>query len=310
MAVLYRLGGDLSICGVVRLVGGRHRLPCPDGARRLAAMYRLLATDIDDTILAPDGSLPEANHRALQALHARGITVVLSSGRATVSMRPVAARIIDLADDEYLISYNGGRVVTALSDTEIYRKALDHAIVSEIAQYCREHELLVHGYSDTGFLAQHSGASHGAESVRYAEGTRMVWEPVDDLAAALPDGSIKLLIIERDRDLEPHREALNAMAQGRYVAMYSKPEYLEIVAAGVSKGDALTMLAARLGISMSETLAVGDSLNDREMVMAAGLGVAVANARAELKAVADVVLERSAADGAIAELAERFFPEA
>jgi hydroxymethylpyrimidine pyrophosphatase-like HAD family hydrolase len=61
---------------------------------------------------------------------------------------------------------------------------------------------------------------------------------------------------------------------------------------------------------MSETLAVGDSLNDREMVMAAGLGVAVANARAELKAVADVVLERSAADGAIAELAERFFPEA
>lgn len=272
-------------------------------------MYRLLACDIDDTILAPDGSIPEANHRALERLHARGIAVVFSSGRATVSLRGIATRIIEPADDEYLISFNGARITSVLSGTVLSEQLLMPPVIETVLRYCREHQLLVHGFPGGRFLAERSNEDNLERSRRYAAGTRMDWELVPDLAAAMPGGSAKLLIIGDPDELPTHRERLLALAGPRVDITTSKPVFLELVPQGVSKGAALTRLAAHLGIAIEETVAVGDSLNDAEMIRTAGRGVAVANARDELKAIADVVLDRRAEDGAIAELAERFFPE-
>jgi hypothetical protein len=92
--------------------------------------------------------------------------------------------------------------------------------------------------------------------------------------------------------------------------MFSKPRYLEVVPTGVGKGEALVELARLLGIPVSETIAIGDSLNDLSMIQMAGTGVAVANARAEVKAVAEFVTHRSASEGAVAEVCDRFFSSA
>lgn len=271
-------------------------------------MYRLLATDIDDTILAPDGSLPEANHAALQELHRRGIAVVFSSGRATASLRRVAVGIIEPADDEYLISFNGARVSSVLSGNILLEHILDAETIRDVTAYTRRHRLLVHGYGAEDFFAEHTADYHAARSEQYSDDTAMVWRAVDDMATALPSGSPKLLVINNDHTaLEGHRAALQEIARGRFDVTFSKPQYLEIVPPGVSKGTALAALASHLGIPIEETVAVGDSLNDIEMIEAAGLGVAVANARDQLKGAADVVLAKSAEEGAIAELVERFF---
>lgn len=271
-------------------------------------MYRLLASDIDDTILAPDGSIPAANHRALEELHARGIAVVFSSGRATVSLRGVATRIIAPADDEYLISYNGARITSVLSGNVLFEQLLDAEAIDTVARYGREHDLLVLGYPGERFLAERTTDANLRRCETYGVGTGMEWELVDDLAAAMPAGSAKLLMVADHDGLVEHQTQLRNLIGSRVDIAFSKPIYLEIVARGVSKGSALTRLADHLGIPIAETVAVGDSLNDAEMIRTAGLGVAVANARDELKQIADVVLERSAEDGAIAELAERFFP--
>lgn len=266
-------------------------------------MYRLLAADIDDTILAEDGSLPETNRRALEALHSRGIPVVFSSGRATVSIRAMAKRIVTLADDEYIISFNGARVVTALSDTVLYEQLLPQKAIAEVAAYAREQGLLVHGYGPERFLAE----LRDPRSEQYARDTAMEYDVVQSLPEALPEGTAKLLIIGDHEELVRHKGELERLSNGRWSVTFSKPHYLEVVSPGVDKGAALRRLANRLDIPIAETLAVGDSLNDQQMLEAAGLGVAVANAREELKAIADVVLERSAAEGAMEELVERFF---
>jgi Cof subfamily protein (haloacid dehalogenase superfamily) len=268
-------------------------------------MYRLLATDIDDTILAGDGSLPEANHQALERLHRRGIPVVFSSGRATVSVRDMARRILPLADDEYLIAFNGARVVTAQSEQVLFERSLPPEVVTAVADYAGHHGLLLHGYDAERFLANRNDP----RCDEYARDTQMSYRVVSDMSAALPEGSAKLLIIDDHEVLQRHKSALDGMASGRWVTTFSKPHYLEIISPGVDKGRALTRLAEQLRIPIAETVAVGDSLNDREMLAAAGLGVAVANARAELKEVADVTLERTATEGAIEELVERYFPE-
>ena len=267
-------------------------------------MYRLLATDIDDTILAPDGSLPEANRHALENLHRRGIAVVFSSGRATFSVREVAGRIITLADDEYIIGFNGARVVTAQSDRVLFQQLLPAEMLREVASYAREHDLLVQGYDSEEFIVE----KDDPRCEDYSEDTGMEYRVVESIADALPGGSAKLLIIDEHENLLGHQKALEKLADGRWDVTFSKPHYLEIVSPGISKGEALRRLAEHLGVPIEETLAVGDSLNDRQMLEAAGLGVAVRNAREELKAIADVVLERTAQEGAIEELAERFFP--
>ena len=297
-------------------------------------MYRLLATDIDDTLLGPDGSLPEVNRTVLRRLHVAGVAIVFSSGRADVSIRAVAAGIVPPDDTDYLISFNGSRVVTADTRRVIHQTVLTREMVTTIVSYARAHRLYIQAYADDEFLVEEENVHTRA----YAAATGMAYRVVPDLVEAA-SASPKLLILDHHEVLLPHREALSRLGAGDgggiraaggaviapardgretagavssdagFIAMFSKPRYLEIVRMGVSKGAALTALAARLGIPMEETIALGDSTNDIEMIEAAGLGVAVANARAELKERADVVLETDAADGVMAEVERRFFGE-
>ncbi|WP_018527728.1 Cof-type HAD-IIB family hydrolase [Alkalispirochaeta alkalica] len=266
-------------------------------------MYRLIATDIDDTLLAPDGSFPEVNRRALALLHRQGVAVVLSSGRATVSMRPFARQIGPADDTEYLISFNGARVSTVQSDTLLFEHLISREAVEIVMDYARREDLLVHGYRDEAFLTEQDHP----RSARYARDTGMECLPTPDMVADLPRGTPKLLVIGDPRELPHHRDELMKRAGGLFEGVFSKPEYLEIMAPGVSKGAALGELARHLEIPLEETIALGDSLNDLEMIATAGVGIAVANAREELKGVADLVLNQTAAQGAVAEVARRFW---
>lgn len=270
-------------------------------------MYRLIACDIDDTILDERGALPDSNRDALRRLHNRGVAVVLSTGRATLSARGVAEKIYPLTEDTYLLSFNGARVVTAASDTIVYEQLLRREVIADIASYARRENLVLHGFNSHAFLSEARGEPTDELSRRYGRGVAMERIVVDDLAEALPEGTPKLLIIGDHQDLLRHQPRIEEIGSGRLVTTFSKPHFFEILHPAVNKGIGLRHLAGHLGISMDETIAVGDNLNDLELLDTAGLGIAVANAHDRLKAVADVVLSRSAGDGAIEEIEERFF---
>lgn len=265
-------------------------------------MYRLLATDIDDTLLALDGSLPEVNRAALRRLHEKGVAIVFCSGRADVSIRAIASSILPLADDDYLISFNGARVVTADTRRVVTRQYIPPSSVALINSYARSQGLYLQGYLGDEFIVENKTAA----TEPYAEATKTTFRVVGDLASALPDGSPKLLVIGDHDRLAAHREKLLEL-DGALRIVFSKPHYLEIVAAGVNKGGALRRLIGQLGIQVDETVAVGDAANDADMLRAAGLGLAVANARPEAREAAAVVLETHADDGAMEEVARRFF---
>lgn len=275
-------------------------------------MYRLLATDIDDTILCADGSLPEANRAALAHLHARGIPVVFSSGRADVSTRAVAQRILTPLDGDHIIAFNGARVVRSVDGRVIREHVLSDTAVAQVDEYARKHRLVLQAYIGDAFIADRDTP----ESQAYSRSTAMTFRVVPSLPAAAHVGTPKLLLIGDPTDLANHRRALAQLAGElahddtgvAFELTVSKPNYLEVLPAGVSKGSALVELCETLGIPILQTVAAGDSLNDISMLKAAGLGVAVANAREEVKAAADVVLDRTVDDGAIGELVERFFP--
>ncbi|TFH05999.1 MAG: HAD family phosphatase [Spirochaetales bacterium] len=269
-------------------------------------MFQLLATDIDGTLLAPDGSLPPANRDALRRLHQAGVTIVFCSGRSDASIRGIASRILEPADDEYYIAFNGARTVTADTRTLISSRYVTPSAVRRVVEYSRDHGLYLQGYVEDAFLTEVKTEF----TDRYAEATQTDYQVVADLADVMPQGSPKLLLVGAHEVLVPHRDALLSMGQGAdgFSAMFSKPHYLEIVASGVDKGDALTRLAERLGIPREATFAVGDGDNDVEMIQAAGTGIAVNGSSSRAIAAADVVLNSSSEDGVMTEILERFAP--
>lgn len=268
-------------------------------------MYRLLALDLDDTLLGPDGSIPEANRSAVKAIHRAGIPVVICSGRAPVSIRKVAEQIFPLDDEIYFVSFNGARIATASSDKVMYQAYLEPPEIRGVLSLSRTFDATTNGYHGDEFLVERDGP----RARRYAEATNMRYRVVPDLAEALPEGSPKLLVLTSTEEIDRYQRVLDEAADGRWRTTRSKPTYIEVVKTGADKGTALLHLAESLRVPAGEICAVGDSLNDREMVVAAGMGVAVANAREELKAVSQYVTTKTATEGALEEVMTRFFPE-
>ncbi len=236
-------------------------------------------------------------------LHERGIEVVLSSGRSTVSMVQVARHLFGTDAPRYMISFNGAHLVDTLSDTLLYEDGLPQATIRELAEYGRSFHLDFQVFDEHRFIIERESDWSRA----YAVITSMECLIVSDVAEARPGGSPKFLFTGNHDTLVEHEATLMERAQNRYRVTFSKPHLLEILPAEASKGAALLHLANHLDIPLSAVVAAGDGPNDIEMIQTAGVGVAVANAHPSLKSVADYVTKRNAGDGAAEEIVNRYF---
>ncbi len=268
-------------------------------------MFRMLACDIDHTILPPGGSVSAEDIATFRELQARGVTVVLASGRATASTRAIMESIFNSERPEYLISYNGARIDSLPDEETLFASNLAPDLVREIGAWCRKNGVTLQGYAGREILVESEN-----EYVRpYSIASGMKYRVVPEIAEAVTPagGTPKLVCHDRRERLPHHIETLRKLARQRWAVVTSIPYFVELLAPGTNKGSALRRLANYLGYSTDEVIAFGDNLNDMEMIRDAGTGVAVANAVPELKEIADWVTTRSARESALTEVAERFF---
>lgn len=264
---------------------------------------RLIALDVDGTLLDDRKKLPPENRAALQEVVNRGVKVVIASGRMLTSIEPIE-RALEI--DCGIIAYNGGKVVSARADG---RRCLDHRpvaaeVAAELIRFSREEDHLLNFYHEDVLYAEDSPRRRELMAI-YAGRTTAAYHitDLDRLEGAAPT---KLILLaepaERDRlYLRFQRELA-----GRASVAKSEPEYMEVMAIGVDKGAALPVLARHYGVDLSEVLAMGDADNDRQLLAEAGLGVAVANAAADIRAGARRVTTRTNGQGAVAEAVERW----
>lgn len=270
-------------------------------------MYRLVASDMDETFLGTDHEVPEANIEAIRGLRELGCLFVPASGRAYGSvMASLHAVPPELLEGSYLISYNGGCLNRIGDEKPLSFHTLPHEKAEALYRYG----------IDLGCVSMHvyevSGKVWGwklqPEEVDYLAG-HMDYEPTDaatldflaDVPIAkmlycIPDGTDRLRAIEQEMPPELRAGTSTTFSSGRY---------LEFNPEGVDKGAGLRKLAELLDIDLSETIAVGDAANDASMVEAAGTGVCVANARDGLDEAADYQATATNDDGVIAEILEK-----
>jgi hydroxymethylpyrimidine pyrophosphatase-like HAD family hydrolase len=263
--------------------------------------YRLVVLDVDGTILTPGGALTPRILEAARAARARGVILALATARRWTGAAPVASA---LGSASALITYDGAQRRAfpggAIEVAEPLAKAVARAAawrmvasgLRAVAQYSPK--------SGERMTASEEAPTGGwMEPYLDAFAHQVRYEPVASLLRGRPAplrlvsfGPLELLraLVDDMADLPAGRQILPSGSYGQ--------AELTLFAPGVSKGAALTRLAADLGVSLSETLAIGDGVNDISMLRAAGLGVAMGQAPPAVRAAADAVTASNMEDGA------------
>ncbi len=248
---------------------------------------RLVATDLDGTLLRSDGRLGPASRAVLAALDERGVPVVLVTARPLRWMGglwPVVGR------HGVAIVSNGALTWDVAAARPIATRAFDPAVGRAVV------ERVVAAAPGAGIGVERvSGLVHDAAYTEVDDPP--VGRLVRDREELWDEPGLKLLVQDPAADPDRLREAVTAAAGDQAVATWTMPGLVEVSAAGVTKGAALAAVAEDLGVAAADAVAFGDMPNDVPMLAWAGRGYAVAGAHADLRAVADGVVGAADDDG-------------
>lgn len=256
------------------------------------AEIKLVAVDLDDTLLTRDFQLADHVREAVAAARDSGVLFTISTGRMYSSAVPFARKLeIDLP----LITYQGALVKNSFSGEVLLDLPLPLQYAREIIAHIHPLGYHINGYLDDRLLVERDTP----EGRRYAGIAGVEAHVVGDLLDYLDRDPTKVLVIADEPRLDKLLAELTPVYGGKIHMVKSKPHFLEFSHLNANKGHALAFLAAYFGVRREEIMAVGDSYNDLEMLEYAGLGVVVANARDDVKAKADYVASLPNGDGVV-----------
>ena len=258
----------------------------------------LIAFDLDDTLLRDDGTISERTLHDLHRLAKEGIVTVIATGRMYATAKPYADLLA--LPDMPLILFSGA-LIQKISGEKLYEKTLSPELTAQINKEAFRHGWTAQTYiNDTLYVRE---KNEFVES--YERHTGICAVETGTIGKIPQQGADKILIHGRVDELPAVRECLRKVTGQEAELLFSRPEYLEIMAAGTSKGRALEVVCRYYKIDVSRAMAFGNGQNDTEMLKKAGFSVAVANSADEVKKAADFVTESNNEDG-VAVALERF----
>lgn len=255
--------------------------------------YKMIILDLDDTLLSNDGTISEANKKALIEAQQKGIKVVLASGRPTFAINQVAIALELKKYGGYILSYNGSRIIDCKTEEILYEIDITKEQLTELYNEAIKHECFIHTYVDDKILTAHDNPYTYIES----EITGMPINLCSDFVASLPNRCVKAIMLQQPNHLKEVEQMLKPKMKDKMTMTITKPFFLEFMNKEVDKSKSIIRLCQILNINIKDTIAVGDSYNDISMIETAGLGVAMGNAIDEVKNVADFITDTNENDG-------------
>ena len=285
----------------------------------MAEFPRIIALDLDGTLLDSQKRLSEANRSALERMARRGAFVVPTTGRF-FRMMPEPVR--DLPFVRYAITCNGAEVYDRKTDSAICRDEIPLETALGIMEMLDGYDAIYDCYRNGwGVMtaALQAKAEEYAPDEHYLRMVKEFRRPVPDLKEHLrstaAEGDVqKIMMFARNGD--GAQETLDAVVRessARFPDVRitcSTRNNLEFNISSAHKGNALGRLAAHLGLTLADCIAFGDGRNDLTMIEAAGIGVAMANGTDEVRKAADIVAPSNDEDGVARTLDENWPGEA
>lgn len=246
-------------------------------------MTRIIALDLDGTLLDDRRQIHPRSAEAIQRAFAAGIELVFASGRMAAS---IACFIDELKVRAHIVSCNGAYVVAA-DGSEVVHAPVKRSHADPIIRYAQDRDLHLNVYSRQQIFM----SDLGRWGQLYASRLQNVAAEVRSPEVLKSVSATKIMIVDDPDSQHIHREQLlKVFGADSPAIVHSEPEYLEFLSSGVNKATGLELLCAHLGISSSEAAAIGDYDNDVEMLRWAGRSAAVANGSGAAIAAADCVV--------------------
>lgn len=256
---------------------------------------RLVALDIDGTLLGAESELPSSVRDAVHRIVAAGVPVVLATGRSWISTEKVVSQLG--LPPGVAICANGAQIFSYPPPTLLHEELFDPAdTIAKVVRVAPHAAIAVPGENHWRVSKPFPPGELGGESAVIESPEELASRPVPRVVICDPDSSDEVFA-----------EMADSLGLHEVTYFVGWSAWLDIVPLGVDKSYALARVAADLGVAQRDVLAIGDGRNDLEMLAWAGRGVALGDAPAEVRAAADHVTADFAAGGTVIEL-DRWFP--
>lgn len=288
-------------------------------------MFKLITIDIDGTLLNSYGEVTDRNKQAIQKALDKNIDVVLTSGRMPKAILPIASEI---NSNKYLISGNGAAIYDIQNDEIIYNNYMTKKKVLEIIDICEKNSMFYNIYTNNSILTKtlnYNILYYHNENKRNPEDKRIKINVINDLREYVKkyqgDDFLKFTICDNDKmvfksiinKLKTVRDidVLEVSHMSKKIIKHGTEDfeisyfYTEISNKNVNKWSAIEELIKILNITKEEVLAIGDNINDKEMIQNAKVGVVTGNSSPLMKELADEVVASNNESG-VAEAIDKY----
>lgn len=268
-------------------------------------MYKLVAIDMDGTLLKDDKTISERTKNAIQSARAMGVTVVLATGRPIEGVSRYLEELNMYSEHDYVLTYNGALIQRTESKESIAKIALEGSDLHYLKKLSDELGVNIHAFSEEKGLVTPKNSKYTEVE---ADINNIEIHEINIDTVSNNEVIIKAMMIDEPEILGSAIEKLPKEVFEKYTVVRSTPYFLEFLNKEVNKGVGVEMLAKHLGLKKEEVMTLGDAGNDLHMIEYAGLGIAMGNAFDEVKAAADYITDTNENDG-VAKAIEKFILE-
>lgn len=266
-------------------------------------MIKLVAIDIDGTLLNDHHEVTSEVKDAIRKAKAKGVKIVLCTGRPLVGVQQYLTELELREEGDYVISFNGAMVQDTFTKKVVSHLTLEKEDLIYLSELSEEAGLHMHFFDDKTLYTANRNIGKYTVVEAYLTGSQLVFSEIEKMPADFKMS--KAMMIDEPEILEAGIKKLPSDLGDRYHLVRSAPFYLEILNPEASKGNAVKQLSELLGMKQEEVMCIGDHENDTTMLEFAGTAVAMGNAIPRLKEMADFITETNNNSG-VAVAIEKF----
>lgn len=278
---------------------------------------KLVASDLDGTIIDRNNNISKNNLEAIKNLHKKNISFVICTGKSY----SVSQNVCRQFNAEFGIFGNGSQILNLKTKKEIYRKTLLKQDLLFVSTLAKRYNLHIHLYTDNNIITEKLEFMDLRNFIlKERNSNNLEFKTVKNIISYIEDFSpevFSIVISTEEKSLIDFKNIISVNPnicsayinkRGTYkdLVINKNYEYLNISPFGVNKNEALKHLCKYLNISNENILAIGDNVNDFEMIKESGIGVAVNGSYDDLKQVAQYVTKSTVTEGAFAEAVSKF----
>lgn len=254
-------------------------------------MYKLIAIDLDGTLLNSEGEISKENRDAIKLATEKGILVVICSGRITSSVKNIS---LDIGLDKYLISGNGSELYDINNGKTIYNNYISKDLTLKLIKFCEENSIYYSVFAENSIIApalNHNVLVYNSENTKKELSkktniniTQNIYKYIEE---STTNSFAKITICDSNKFI--FNGIINKLRKFKNVEVLDVAHmsnktiddgtnkvdiqyyYTEVTSKNVDKWNAIVKLAELLNIKQSEIVCIGDNINDKSMIQNAGL---------------------------------------